>query len=147
MDGDASTAGPVEWVAVTFPGRALDARVVGPIKGLVDAGTVRLLDAAVLHKDPDGVVTGTELESEGLPAFDSVDGEVLELLSEEDLAVVAADLQPDTTTLVLVWENRWAAGFATAIRCAGGVLTASDRVPAALAQAALQRARLEGEPV
>ena len=146
MHEDVSTAGPVEWVALSFPGPALEPRVVPPIKDLVDAGTVRLLDAAVLHKDADGAVSGTELDSEGLQAFATVDGDVLELLSEEDLLAIAAGLQPGTTTLVLVWENRWAAGFATAIRRAGGLLAASDRVPAERADAALRRSSLEGAP-
>ncbi|HEY6747235.1 MAG TPA: hypothetical protein VI357_16145 [Mycobacteriales bacterium] len=92
-------------------------------------------------------MTGTELEIEDLQAFDTVDGDVLELLSEEDLLAIAHGLQPGTTTLVLVWENLWAAGFAAAIRRAGSVLAAFDRVPAGLAEAALRRSTLEGAPV
>jgi Family of unknown function (DUF6325) len=143
---DISTVGPVEWVTLTFPGPALDPGVVPPLRALVDPGTVRLLDAAVLHKDAEGVLTETELENEGVRAFDSLDGDVLELLSEDDLTAIAAGLAPDTTTLVLVWENRWAAGFAEAVRGAGGVLAAYDRVPADRADAALRRPRLAGAP-
>jgi hypothetical protein len=140
-----STVGPVEWVALTFPGAALDPRVVPPLRELVDPGTVRLLDAAVLHKDADGVMTETELENEGVQSFDELDGDVMELLSDDDLIAIASGLAPDTTTLVLVWEARWAAGFAEAVRRGGGVLTAYDRVPVERADAAL-RARLEGAP-
>ena len=75
MHEDVSTSGPLEWVALSFPGTALEPRVVPPIKDLVDAGTVRLLDAAVLHKDADGAVSGRELDSEGLQAFTTVDGD------------------------------------------------------------------------
>jgi hypothetical protein len=142
----APTVGPVEWVALSFPGPTLDPRVVAPIKELVDAGTVRVLDAAVLRIDSDGVVGGSELESEDFPVFEDVDGDVLELLNDDDLAAIAAGLQPDTTTLVLVWENRWAAGFAAAVRRAGGVLAASDRVAVDRAEAALRRSSLEGAP-
>lgn len=136
---NAPAVGPVEWVALTFPGAVLDPRVVPPLKQVVDPGTVRLLDAAVLHKDPAGTVTAGEVQDEGVDAFDSVDGEVLELLSEDDLAAVAAALRPGTTTLVLVWENRWAAGFGEAIRGAGGELAAFDRVPRDRVEAALAR--------
>jgi len=141
---DISTVGPVEWVTPTFPGPRLDPGVVPPLKALVDPGTVRLLDAAVLHKDPDGALTGTELENEGVQAFDGLDGDVLELLNDDDLTAIAAGLAPDTTTLVLVWENRWAAGFADAVRRAGGGLAAYDRVPHDRVDAALRRARAEG---
>lgn len=121
--------GPVEWVALTFPGAALDPSVARPIGELVTAGTVRVLDAVVVHKAPDGTVTEGELDDEGAGAFDAVEGEVLELLSHGDLLSVAARLEPDTTTLVLVWENRWATGFAEAVRRLGGSVLAHDRVP------------------
>jgi hypothetical protein len=142
----AATAGPVEWVALTFPGPALDPRVVPPLRDIVRPGHVRLLDAAVIHKDAEGVMTESELETEGVPAFDDLDGDVLELLNDDDLIAIAASLAPGTTTLVLVWENLWAAGFAGSVRRAGGVLSAYDRVPAERVDPAMHRAPLDGAP-
>lgn len=119
--------GPVEWVAITFPGTVLDAAVATPIADQVAARTVRLLDAAVIHKAADGTITEGELADE-TSAFDEVDGDVLELLSHDDLRAIAESLQKDTTTLVLVWENLWASGFAEAVRAHGGSVLAYDRV-------------------
>ena len=62
------------------------------------------------------------------PLVRTVDGEVLELLNEDDLVASTASLPPGTTTLWLVWENRWAGGFADPVRRAGGVLAAHDRI-------------------
>jgi hypothetical protein len=121
--------GPVEWITLAFPGPGLNAAIAPALADLVDAGTVRVLDAAVLHKDAGGAVTGGELEDEAGAAFAGVDGDVLELLSDEDLAQIAATLQPDTTTLVLLWENRWAAAFGDAVRQVHGTVVAHDRVP------------------
>ena len=133
--------GPIEWVAITFPGTTLVNGVVAPIAELVDAKTVRLLDAAVVHKAADGTVTEGELADESA-AFDDVDGDVLELLSHDDLQAIAESLENDTTTLVLVWENLWANGFAEAVRTHGGSVLAYDRVlPTAVASAL---AALEG---
>jgi hypothetical protein len=143
---NAAPVGPVEWVALTFPGPALDPRVVPPLRGIVEPGHVRLLDAAVIHKDADGVMRESELETEGVPAFDDLDGDVLELLSDDDLIAIASGLAPGTTTLVLVWENRWATAFADSVRRAGGVLAAYDRVPADRVDPAMHRAPLEGAP-
>jgi len=127
--------GPVEWVAITFPGAVLDAAVATPIADLVEAKTVRLLDAAVVHKAADGTVTEVELADE-TSAFDDVDGDVLELLSHDDLQAIAESLENGTTTLVLVWENLWAGGFADAVRTHGGRVLAYDRVlPDAVAAA------------
>jgi hypothetical protein len=38
-------------------------------------------------------------------------------------------MEPGTMAGVLVWENRWAAPFASAARRAGGQLIASGRIP------------------
>lgn len=78
--------------------------------------------------DTTGRLQDAELENEEAALFDAVDGDVLELLSD-DLALIAADLKPDTTTLVLVWENRWATAFAETVRRAGGTLRAHHRIP------------------
>jgi len=109
------------------PGPTLGTGVAAPLGQLVEAKTVRVLDAVVVHKAADGTVTEGELADE-TSAFDPVEGEVLELVSHADLRAVAERLANDTTTLVLVWENLWAAGFADAVRAHGGSLLAHDRV-------------------
>ena len=132
--------GPVEWVALSFPGAALGSGVAGPLADLVRAGTVRVLDAVVVHKAADGTVTEGEIADESA-AFDDVDGDVLELLSHDDLRSIAERLENDTTTLVLVWENLWATAFAAAVRTHGGSVLAHDRVAAADVAAALAAAQ------
>ena len=132
-------AGPVEWVALSFPGAELGSGVAAPLAELVRAGTVRILDAVVVHKAVDGTVTEGEIADESA-ALDGVDGDVLELLSHDDLVSIAERLENDTTTLVLVWENLWAASFAGAVRTNGGTVIAHDRVPAADVAAALKTA-------
>ncbi|HLM06849.1 MAG TPA: DUF6325 family protein [Blastococcus sp.] len=117
--------GPVEWLAIAFPGPGLDPRIAPALATLVRSGTARLMDAVMVHRDVDGRVRIAEVED----GLEEVDGEVLELLSDEDLVGLAADLEPGTTALVLVWENLWAAGFASDVRRAGGILLAHDRVP------------------
>jgi hypothetical protein len=146
MPDQAAPAGPVEWITITFPGVTLNPAVVPPLADLVGSGTVRVLDGVVVHKDAQGGITGTELEDEGIGAFDQLDGDVLELLSTDDLLGIAADLEPDSTTLVLVWENVWASSFARAVGSAGGRLSAHDRIPAADVVRALGGAPLEGAP-
>jgi hypothetical protein len=72
----------------------------------------------------------------------AIDGEVLELLSHDDLLALAERLEPDTATLVVAWENRWAAAFADAVRRGGGWVLAHDRVPPDDAERALRDAGL-----
>jgi uncharacterized membrane protein len=120
---------PVEWIAITFPGPALDPRIAPALGTLVRTGTARLMDAVVVHRLADGSTTVAEVADDGGDVLGEVDGEVLELLSDDDLAGLAARLEPGTTALVLVWENLWAAAFAADVRRAGGTLLAHDRVP------------------
>ena len=129
-------AGPVEWVAITFPGSGLGPEVTAPLAGLVDTKTVRVLDAVVVRKEADGTISEMEIDT-GAPAFDRLDGEVLELLSHDDLLAIAGRLGDDTTTLVVVWENLWAAAFAVAVRDRGGSVIAHDRIAAADVAAAV----------
>jgi hypothetical protein len=46
------------------------------------------------------------------------------LLSEEDVTSLAAAIEPGSSAAVLVWENTWAAPFASAVRRSGGQLVA-----------------------
>jgi hypothetical protein len=50
-------------------------------------------------------------------------------VSEDDVKAVAAAVEPGSTAGVLVWENSWAAPFASAVRHSGGQLVASGRIP------------------
>jgi len=59
---------------------------------------------------------------EFLQAFDTEIGELhaherdlAMLLSEDDVTALAAAIQPGSTAGVLVWENSWAAPFASAV--------------------------------
>lgn len=136
MSVSSPPVGPVEWVALSFPGPVLGSGVAAPLAELVRARTVRVLDAVVVHKAADGTVTEGELADE-TGELDDVDGDVLELLSHDDLRSVAERLENDTTTLVLVWENLWASAFAEGVRAHGGTVIAHDRVAPADVAAAL----------
>jgi Family of unknown function (DUF6325) len=107
----------------------------------VDNGTIRVLDLVLVRKDEDGSLDFFELsdldESEigGLRAYET---ELALLLSEEDMTSVAAAIEPGSTAAVLVWENRWAAPFGSAVRRAGGQLVATGRIPVQALLAAIE---------
>ncbi len=49
--------------------------------------------------------------------------------AEDDVAHLAAAMEPGSTAGVLIWENTWAAPFAAAARRSGGQLIANGRIP------------------
>ena len=115
-----------------WKGEQPDAGEVQPLLlDLVDRGIIRILDIAFLAKDEDGSVSGIELgELEQVAAaFAEFEGASSGLLGFDDLQEAAAALDPGTSAAVLVWENRWAAPVAAALRRSGGQLVASGRLP------------------
>jgi hypothetical protein len=116
---------------------------------LVDRGIIRILDITFVTKDPDGSVVALEVGDlkQAAAAFAAFEGASSGLLGMEDLQEAAAALDPGTSAAVLVWENRWAAPVAAALRRSGGQLVASGRLPVQAVLAALdavEAGNLEG---
>ena len=122
--------GPVDWIVVEFPGSKFNGQIAPA-----------LLDLLVLKKDADGSLEAFELsdldegEIGGLRGYES---ELAMLLSEEDVTSLAAAIEPGSSAGVLVWENTWAAPFASAVRRSGGQLVASGRIPTQALLAAIE---------
>jgi hypothetical protein len=124
--------GPVDWIVVEFPGSKFNGEIAPALKDLVERDIVRVLDLLVLKKDNDGTVEAFELsdlEDGELGSLRTFETELAMLLSEEDVTNLAAAIEPGSSAGVLVWENTWAAPFASAVRHSGGQLVASGRIP------------------
>jgi hypothetical protein len=124
--------GPVDWIVIEFPGSKFNGEIAPALIDLVDRDIVRVLDLVMIRKDDDGSYEAFELgdvESGEAGDLRRLEASIAELLSAEDVASTAAALAPGSTAGVLVYENRWAAPFATAVRHAGGQLVANGRIP------------------
>jgi len=132
--------GPIDYIVVEWPGRQPTGEAVPHLVDLVERGIIRILDLAFIAKAEDGSVAGLEIselgdEVEELKVFE---GASSGLLSDEDTEEAAAALEPGTSAALLVFENRWAAPFASAVRRSGGQLVASGRIPVQAVLAALE---------
>ena len=124
--------GPVEYVVIGFPGNRFKGEIVPAIAELVDNDVVHILDVLFIKKDADGTVTGFEydaLDDVLEYGFAEVEGEAGDMLNDEDLQLAAEVLEPDSSAALIVWEDRWAAPVAKAIRDAGGRIIAGERIP------------------
>src|SRR5690348_6254653 len=135
MSETMADVGPIDLVVIGFVGNRYTGEVASALLDLVEAGTVRVFDALLVYRDAAGTVGSLEIGDLGpdlRPAFVEIDGGVgAGLLDAEDVADVGNDLAPDTSALVLVIENTWAARFAGACRRAGGELVDIARIPSA----------------
>jgi hypothetical protein len=132
--------GPIDYVVLEWQGELPAAGEVQPLLlELVDRGIIRILDIAFVTKDEDGSVSALEVGDlkQAAAAFAEFQGASSGLLGFEDLEEAAAALDPGTSAAVLVWENRWAAPVAAALRRSGGQLVASGRIPVQAVLAAL----------
>ena len=124
--------GPVDYIVVEFPAgeSSFTGEMADELIALVEAGTIRVIDVLILTKNEDGTVDATELSDiEQLGPLQTVEAQLAELLAEEDVEHLAAAMDPGSTAGVLIWENLWAAPFASAARRSGGQLIANGRIP------------------
>lgn len=122
--------GPVEYIVIEFPGNQFKGEIAPALGELVDSGTIRILDLVFVKKDVAGNVQVIEYEDlEEAGAFADVDGEAGGLFADDDARLIGEMLAPDSSAAVLVWEDRWAAPFAEAVRGAGGLVRAGQRIP------------------
>jgi Family of unknown function (DUF6325) len=124
--------GPVDYAVVEFPAGQSNftGEMAAELLALVDSGAIRVIDILILTKDEDGSIEAMELSDvEDLGPLQALEAELAELLAEEDVAHLAAAMDPGSTAGVLIWENLWAAKFASAARRSGGQLIANGRIP------------------
>jgi Family of unknown function (DUF6325) len=129
---DLDSLGPVDYIIVEFPAGAASftGEMADELLALVDSGTIRVVDVLILTKNEDGTVDAKELsEIDELGPLQAVEAQLAELLAEDDVEHLAAAMDPGSTAGVLIWENLWAARFASAARRSGGQLIASGRIP------------------
>jgi hypothetical protein len=135
--------GPVDWIVVEFPGSKFKGEIAPILDDLVERGTVRVLDLLLIRKDEAGALEFFELsdlEENEMGSLRAYETELSMLLSEDDVTATAAAVEPGSTAALLVWENRWAAPFGSAVRRAGGQLVASGRIPVQALLAAVEDA-------
>jgi Family of unknown function (DUF6325) len=134
IDEQLQEMGPIDYVVLEWPGRQPQGEAAPLIMDLHDRGIIRILDVALLVKGEDGSTATASMDD---AAFGEFEGASTGLLGDDDLEEAAGALEPGTSAAVLVWENRWAAPVATALRRSGGQLVASGRIPVQAILAAL----------
>jgi Family of unknown function (DUF6325) len=131
-DTDIDELGPVDYLVVEFPPGVshFTGEMAAELAKLVDAGTIRVLDLVVLVKDENGDVDALEIDDlDKVDELRVAETQLADLLAADDVIDLAAAMEPGTTAGVLVWENTWAAPFASSARRSGGQLIANGRIP------------------
>jgi aryl carrier-like protein len=141
--------GPVDYLIVEFPAGEQNFTGEGAdeLLKLHDAGIIRLMDLVIMVKEEDGSVDAMELSDvPELGDWARIEADLAETLAAEDVATLASAMAPGSVAAAIVYENLWAAPFASALRRAGAQLVADGRIPIqAIAAAVEADAALEAE--
>jgi hypothetical protein len=125
--------GPIDYLALEFPGARLEGDGLRALLELVDRGIIRILDLRVAVVEANGDVTAveiTDLDGDGTLDLAVFAGARSGLIADDDMAGIAELVEPGYAVGVLLYENTWAGPFVAAMRRAGAELIASDRIPA-----------------
>ena len=124
--------GPVDYLIVEFPADTANftGKMVDELLKLAESGTIRVIDILVLIKDAEGAIEAIELgDFADLGPLQVIQAELADLLTEADVLDLAEAMEPGSTAGLLVYENVWAAPFASSVRHSGGRLIANGRIP------------------
>jgi hypothetical protein len=136
----------VDVASFVFPGNQFNGDVAPALAELHETGIVRIIDLAFVIKGADGHTESIEVEdAEVADAFARISNGQLDLLSDADLEMMADSLEPNTSALVVVWENSWAARIGAAVRGSGGYLAAMERIPRDVVMGALAALAMDEE--
>jgi len=134
MEAHTEELGPIDVVVIGFPaGAPMTGEAVPIFLDLVDRGIIRVFDVMFIQKGQDGTFSGfdiADLDRDSAGQLTAFAGASTGLLSDEDAAMAAAEIEPGTSAVMIVYENRWAAPFAAAVRRNGGELVATARITA-----------------
>jgi hypothetical protein len=132
MEANEIELGPIDMVVIGYPpGAPMTGDAVPILLDLVDRGIVRVIDALVVTKNDDGTFSGfdvADLEPDSIGDLTVFAGAATGLIGDEDVSTVAGEIEPGTSAVMIVYENRWAGPFAAAVRRNGGRLIAFERI-------------------
>ncbi len=132
MEDNELMLGPIDVVVIGYPpGAPMKGDAIPILLDLVERGIIRVLDAVFVQKGEDGSFSGFDLaDVDEATAGDLTvfAGASTGLLGDDDTALAAAEIEPGSAAVLLVYENRWAAPFINAVHRNGGVVIANERI-------------------
>jgi hypothetical protein len=143
MTDELDEIGPIDYLIVEFPGSRMTGEGLPLLVDLADRGIIRIIDLVFVKRELDGSVSGlaiADLDQDGDLDLAVFEGASSGLLGQDDIDEASSVLEPGNSAGILVYENRWAAPFAAALRRGGAQVIATGRIPVEDVVAALDTA-------
>jgi len=133
------TFGPIDFIALEFPGNRFKGEILPDLFELVDKGIIRIIDLIIIMK-AQGQVTVRELrelDPAHIEIFSPLNAEVNQMITESDINMIAEKLADNSTAGILLIENLWAKKTQQAMMDANGRLVMFERIPHDVVEEAL----------
>ena len=134
------TLGPIDFIALEFPGNRFRGEILPDLLELVDKEIIRVIDLVIIMKDQEGQVTVRELrelDPAHVELFSPLKAEVSEMITEIDINMIAEKLADNSTAGLLLIENLWAKKTQQAMLDANGRAVMFERIPHDVVEEAL----------
>ena len=134
------TFGPIDFIALEFPGNRFKGEILPDLFELVDKGIIRIIDLVIITRDQDGQVTVRELrelDPAHIEIFSPLNAEVNQMITKSDIDMIAEKLADNSTAGILLIENLWAKKTQQAMMDANGRLVMFERIPYDVVEEAL----------
>ena len=131
--GSGDELGPVDFLAIEFPGGRLTAPGFEKLLSLADQGVIEILDMEFITRDADGRGKKVDVWEFAVPGgvdLSAWAGASSGLLDDSDVGEISAAMQPGSAAVVVIYENRWVLGLVDAWRREGARLIADGGISA-----------------
>jgi len=144
MEAHDEEMGAIDIAVIGYPaGAPMTGEAVPLLMDLVERGIIRVLDVLFVIKGSDGTFSGfaaRDLDDKGVGDYAAFEGASSGLLTDADTETVAESMEPGSGAVMIMYENRWSASLAAAVRRNGGQLIATERIPVQALIGALETA-------
>jgi hypothetical protein len=126
------TLGPIDFLALEFPGNKFDGSILTSLLELVQAGVIRIIDLVVILKDQNGSVIVRELQEldpDAIRVLDPLEAKVTSMITRNDIDLIAAQLADNSAAGLLLFENLWATRTKQAMLDADARVLMFERIP------------------
>jgi hypothetical protein len=134
------TLGPIDFIALEFPGNRFKGEILPDLFELVDQGIIRIIDMVIILKDQDGAVIARELQELDpghMAMLNPLKAEANQMITQSDIDAIAKLLDNNSTAGLMLIENLWAKKTQQAMLDAGGKLVMFERIPHDVVEEAL----------